>query len=287
MKFVRPMPDRGLPKISVAMGVRFRRESTELLERSVDSILAQTCKDFELLVCDDGSTQAARECLNEYARRDKRICLLRPGNRLTLPEKLNECLRYARGEYLARMDDDDISHPERFAKQLAALESESKIGYVGCSINLIRAGKTVGVRDLPEYPDVRDFFYTSPFVHPALMFRVEVLKAVGGYCEEPYCNLCEDYELLMRLYAQGYTGKNLQERLLDYTLPSSKKKNRSLRDRWHEARTRYRGFRELGALPKALPYVLKPIAAGLLPQQMLEIMRAWRERHKNGRNDGC
>ncbi len=101
------------------------------------------------------------------------------------------------------------------------------------------------------------------------MFRRGALEAVGGYCEETHCFLCEDYDLLMRLYAAGYRGKNLQERLLDYTLPPRGKKNRTMRDRLHEAQTRRRGFRKLGVLGEAWPYVLKPLAVGLLPAGLL------------------
>ena len=263
------MPMRDDPTISVAMGVYYRKDSLEPLRRSVDSILAQTVSDFELLICDDGSTAEAMDTLDAYAAHDGRIRLLRPGGKLDLASKLNVCLREAKGKYVARMDDDDYSHPERFAKQLSALEAENGIGFVGCCVNLMRDGACVGARELPEYPQVRDFYFTSPFVHPALMFRRGALEAVGGYCEETHCFLCEDYDLLMRLYAAGYRGKNLQERLLDYTLPPRGKKNRTMRDRLHEAQTRRRGFRELGVLREAWPYVLKPLAVGLLPAGLL------------------
>ncbi|MBQ9459659.1 MAG: glycosyltransferase [Oscillospiraceae bacterium] len=267
------------PSVSVAMGIRYRRESLEPLHRSVESILNQTVADFELLICDDGSTLEASRVLDEYAARDGRIRLLRPGGALELPQKLNVCLRQARGGYIARMDDDDWSHPERFARQLAALEQEREIAFAGCSVNLCRDGARVGARDLPVYPSVRDFYDTSPFVHPALVFRRSALEAVGGYCEEPYCRLCEDYDLLMRLYAAGYRGKNLPDRLLDYTLPPKGKKNRALRDRLHEAQTRWRRYHELGVLHEAWIYTAKPIAAALLPQRAVERLREIRDQH--------
>ena len=104
----------------------------------------------------------------------------------------------------------------------------------------------------------------------------EALEAVGGYSEDRHCLLCEDYDLLLRLYAKGFTGRNLPERLLIYTLPSTAKGSRTIVHRWNETVTRWRRFRELGVLGRAWPYVCKPLAVGLLPEHLL---RRLKERH--------
>ena len=102
-----------------------------------------------------------------------------------------------------------------------------------------------------------------------MMFRREVLLAVGGYSEEPYCILCEDYDLLLRLYAAGYRGMNQQEVLLDYTVLGSTHSGRKMQHRWNETVTRYRRFRELGLLPEKFLYVVKPLAVGMIPTPLL------------------
>lgn len=256
------------PQISVLMGVYYRRGDTALLRRSVESILAQSFSDFELLICDDGSSEAARALLEEYAARDARVRLIRPGGAQRLPVKLNACLREARGELIARMDDDDFSHADRFEKQRAALLDRPEIAFVGCNVALCDASGQLGTRRFPERPEVRDFYMTQPYIHPALLFRRSALDAVGGYCEKPYCDLCEDYDLLLRLYARGFAGMNLQETLLDYTVPTVRG-NRRMRHRWREVETRFLRYCELGVLGRALPYVFKPIAVGLLPERAL------------------
>lgn len=260
------------PLISVLMGVYYRRPHTELLERSVASVLEQTHLRLELLICDDGSAPEASAYLEEVARREPRVRLIRRGTLFSLPAKLNACLAEARGDYIARMDDDDYSHPERFAAQLQYLEEHPDTAFVGCNVRLWRDG-VVGERHLPEYPEVRDFYFVQPYIHPALLFRKEVLAAVGGYSEDPCCTLCEDYDLLLRLYAAGYRGCNLQVCLLDYTVPVTAKGNRKMRHRWNEAVTRFRRFRELGVLPAALPYVVKPLAVGLIPEPILRKLK--------------
>lgn len=262
-----------MPKISILMGVYYRREDTALLERSVSSMLAQTERDFELLICDDGSTAEARALLERMAAADSRIRLLRCGDAFSLPRKLNVCLQAAKGDWIARMDDDDFSHPDRLEKQLAYLRAHPELDFVGCNVSLVCAGQPAGQRWFPERPEVRDFYFSQPYIHPTLLFQREALEKVGGYSEDKCCLLCEDYDLLLRLYAAGCRGGNLQEELFDYTIPPDGKGSRRMCHRWNETVTRYRRFKQLGALPKAWPYVLKPLAVGLVPEKLLSKMK--------------
>lgn len=256
--------------ISVIMGVYYRRPNTALLERSVKSILDQTLQNLEVLICDDGSSGDAMRLLDQMAQQDRRIRLIRPGEIYSLPNKLNVCLREARGAWIGRMDDDDYAYPDRLEKQLDYLEQHSDISFVGCNVNLIQGGYTVGKKVFPAYPVVRDFLMTQPYIHPALLFQRRCLDAVGGYSEDKHCILCEDYDLLLRLYENGFAGANMQETLLDYTIPVSAKGNRYMCHRWNEMVTRFRRFRALNLLPGAFPYVLKPLAVSLLPESILQ-----------------
>lgn len=258
-----------VPEVSVLMGVYYHRENLELLQRSIRSILEQTFSNFEFLICDNGSSEAAREYIRESAAEDSRIRLVERCDLVTLPAKLNACLREAKGQFIARMDDDDSSHPDRFEKQLSSLREDPKLDFLGSNAELWRSGVRVGMSTLPKRPEVRDFLFVQPYIHPTLMFRRLALLSVGGYCEDKHCILCEDYDLLLRLYENGCRGANLQECLLDYTLANTAKGNRKLKHRWNETITRYRHFRNLHLLPGALPYVAKPILTGLLPNRIL------------------
>lgn len=261
------------PLISVLMGVYYRRPDVALLVRSVNSILQQSVADFELLICDDGSNEIACAFLDETVRQDKRVKLVRLSNAFALAVKLNRCLAKAKGQWIARMDDDDYSYPERFSKQLAYLQQNPQVAFVGCNVNLVCGGEVVGQRNFVERPQVRDFYFKQPFIHPSLLFRRDVLEAVGGYSEAKRQLLCEDYDLLLRLYKSGYKGANLQEILLDYTIPNTAKGSRKMRHRWNEAVTRYGRFKELSVLPGAWPYVVKPLAVGLLPEFILRKLK--------------
>lgn len=259
--------------ISVLMGVLYRRENVDLLERSIQSIQSQTYPNWELLICDDGSAAAALRYLEKAADQCNQIRLIRGCRRLDLASKLNLCLSEARGANIARMDDDDFSASARFECQVDYLKSHPETGFVGSNVRLCRNGEIVGIRQLPRQPKIRDFLFAQPFVHPALMFRRDVLLSVGGYSEDKRCLKCEDYDLLLRLYAHGYHGDNLQEYLLDYSIPNTAKGSRTMSDRWNESVTRWRRFSELNLLPGALPYVAKPLVVGLVPERMLDSLK--------------
>lgn len=259
------------PMVSVIMGVR---NGGAELSPAVNSILAQTVHEFEFVICDDGSTDDTRDQLERYAAKDSRLRVIHASENKGLAPALNQCLRLARGQYIARMDADDLSDPQRLEQQIAYLEQHPEVAFVGCCTRLQRLGAIVGVRAFPEFPTIRDFYIAQPFLHPTLMFRREALAAVGGYCEDRHCVLCEDYDLLLRLYTKGFHGANLQEALFTYTLPPTARGNRKMCHRWNEVVTRWRRFRELKVLPGALLWVIKPVIVGLLPEHILSAIKS-------------
>lgn len=272
-----PMKKDSMPFVSVIMGVYSRGEDTTGLARSIHSIMMQREVDLELIVCAGGSSETIQSFLHAQAALDPRIRLVGTENEPTdLGHKLNVCLKYAHGEYIARMDDDDYSHPNRMKLQLRYLEAHPEIDFVGCNVNLMKDKELQGTRMFPEFPVIKDFYFVQPFIHPTLMFRKRALVSVGGYSEEKRCILCEDYDLLLRLYAVGSIGANLQEIVFDYTLPHTVKGNRKMRHRWNEVLTRYARFKDLGVLKQAFPYVIKPILVGLLPNCVLGILKRHR-----------
>ena len=248
-------------RISVLMSV-YNNEATA--GDSIASIVAQTYADWELLLVDDKSTDGSFRVLSDWARRDSRIRLIRNERNLGLAASLNRALAEARGEYVARMDGDDISLPQRFEKQVAFLIAHPEHAVVGSSAILFDREGEWGIRAGAQQPTKKDFLWGTQFIHPSVMMRRGALKAVGGYrvCRDTLRT--EDYDLFMRLYAHGFTGYNLGEPLLRYFDPRQPKPVR-YRFRVSEARIRWSGFRALGLMPGGLPYVLKPLVVGLLP----------------------
>ena len=262
--------------VSVVMGVRYRREDTMLLKRAIDSILSQNLDDFEFIICERESTSDAKKLLSDYAESDKRVILIDGNECNSFAEQLNKCLSVANGRFIARMDDDDYSFPMRFQAQVEFLESHHEYAFVGCQCLLECDGKVVGKTSFPKEPESKDFLFSQPYIHPALMFLREAIDAAGGYSLLPRCVRCEDYDLLLRLYELGFKGINLQEPYFQYTFPHNFITSRSLRDRLNETKTRFVRFKALGLMPKAFIYAIKPLIVALIPPKMLAKLKSRR-----------
>lgn len=255
--------------VSIIMGV-YNQKDRAMLHQAVDSILKQTLTSFEFIICDDGSDPEYAAYIQELQERDQRIRIIGGRVNYGLAHALNDCVRHARGKYLARMDADDISHPERLQKQYAYLEAHPEIAWCGCNAFLIDDNGVWGERKMVEQPQARDYLKYSPFMHPTVMFRREVFEENIAYSVEKDMLRCEDYELFMRLQAKGLRGHNLQESLFYYREDTASFYRRKMQFRISEAKLRYRGFRKLHILfPTGWVYVLRPLVGGILPAQLL------------------
>jgi glycosyltransferase EpsE len=258
------------PRVSVIMGAY---NCAATLGASIESMLSQDFRDLELIVCDDGSSDGTADVAGAYARADGRVALLRNEANLGLARTLNRCIEAARGEYLARMDGDDVSRSDRIGKQVAFLDANRDYGICGSCISLFDPSGAWGRIDYPEYPDRRSFLLRSPFAHPSVVFRASVIRAAGGYGSGPGIGRSEDYDLFMRMYASGAKGHNIQECLLEYREELGSFSRRKFKYAIAEARVRMRGFRALGLLPAGIPYAVKPIVIGLIPRRAYSLAR--------------
>lgn len=256
---------KNIPQISVLMSV-YNQKKPEQLEAAIQSVLKQTFTDFEFIIYNDGSDEETSARLQKYIDVDKRIRLIEDEVNRGLAYSLNACIDVARGKYLARMDDDDICDPDRFMVQYDYLERHKDIALVGCNAKLIDDKGVWGIRQMPEYPDEKSFLRFSPFIHPTVMIRREVLEATNGYNASKETLRCEDYELFMRLWKEGYKGYNIQLDLFSYREERTSYKKRKFKYRMDEMRLRYRNFKELGLLfPFGWVYVLRPVLAAFVP----------------------
>jgi hypothetical protein len=201
-----------MARVTVLMAVR---DGARFLRPALDGLMAQTLADFELIVVDDGSTDASAAIVRSY--RDPRIVFIETGRRLGQTRALNRGLALATGTYVARQDADDVSAPERLARQAAFLESHPEVALVGCWYRVIDAeGRTTAERELPCADlDLRwALLFFCPFVHSAVMFRRAVIPDRLGLYDERFA-YSQDYELWLRV-ARGCRVANLPETLVGY-----------------------------------------------------------------------
>lgn len=214
------------PLVSVIMSVY--QEPDGFIKASIESILRQSMSDFEFIIIqDDPLNEWVASLLSGYARKDRRVECLRNEKNIGLALSLNRGLQIAQGKYIARMDADDISLPERLQKQFSFLEKNPEISLVGTSVVLIDGeGKTLQYLANPvDLQSLKISFLkgATPCFHPTWFFRKELLNILAGYRNLP---VGQDYDFLARLLASGLKISNLNEPLVKY--------------RDHFGRTRYR-----------------------------------------------
>jgi len=202
------------PTVSVLMSVHNGRK---YLAEAVESILKQTFKHFEFIVVEDGSTDGSDEMLKCYARLDPRIRLVSQENQ-GLTRSLNTGLSIARGEFIARMDSDDIAYPQRLEVQLELLRRSPELVCVGAEVELITEhGICLGPRHHPrEHDAIRASLLTGDggaMTHPVIMFRRTALEKIGGYDE--HFDTAQDLDFYLRLSEIGKL-ENLNETLLKW-----------------------------------------------------------------------
>ena len=250
------------PEVSILLGTY--NPDISYLESSVKSIVNQTFTDWELLILDDGSDMDVARQIHKMKYLDPRIRCIRIKHHRGLAAVLNSGLKIARGRYIARMDDDDVSLPQRLQKETDFLKTHPAYGWVGCCALLFDEDGVWGKADRPQKPDEKSFLHSSPYIHPSVLFRGAVLKKNHGYNTAPACARCEDYELFMRLHAGHYRGYNLQEVLFEYR-EDRNNLHRSFRYCLYEMLIRRKWFSRLQILSlSTVYYVYKPLFVWLM-----------------------
>jgi glycosyltransferase involved in cell wall biosynthesis len=200
-----------IPLVTVAMPVY---NGGECIKTAVLSIVMQTFTNWELIIVDDGSTDNALEEIAEL--NDSRIKILRDGQNKGLAARLNEVIDIARGKYLARMDHDDVSYPERFARQVDALSKDADLDLL--AVRAITIDENNKVTGLFPYACSHDEICINPwlgfhFPHPTWMGKIEWFRKYRYTIPAPF--FCEDQELLLRSFHDSKFG-TLGETLFAY-----------------------------------------------------------------------
>ncbi|HUN46108.1 MAG TPA: glycosyltransferase [Stellaceae bacterium] len=239
------------PRISVLMPVF---NGGAYLEAAVASVLAQSFGDFELLIVDDGSTDRSREVVDAFAARDERVRLLCKANS-GISDTLNLGLDEARGDWIARLDADDLMLPARLERQLAFLDTNPDVVAVGSYYDLINE---IGERRVTRYPlprtreelarylEARELL---TFTHPTMTYRRDLALALGGYRRE--LEPCEDADLFARMLARGGTILIQPEVLTLYRVHGGSISHRKTREMFSKLRFVFHNF--YGARDGRLP----------------------------------
>lgn len=257
------------PKISIIMGIY---NCADTLNEAILSILEQTEKNWELIMCDDGSVDNTYSIAEQYVKKypNKMVLMQNEKNR-GLNYTLNRCLKKARGRYVARMDGDDISLPERLQKEVEFLEAHPEYAIVSTPMIYFDESGDWGKGTAIEIPQIRDFVFHAPFhCHAPCMIRRDAFLKVKGYTVDKRLLRYEDCNLWYKLYAAGYRGYNLQEPLYKMRDDWNAYNRRSKSSRMRAVYVQYIGFRMVKMPTKYYPFLILEFIKSLLIAVMPE-----------------
>lgn len=264
--------------ISIIMGIY---NCADTLGDAIESIFAQTYTDWELIMCDDGSSDKTYELAKKYIQEhpEYKIKLLRHKKNKGLNQTLNDCLKVASGEYIGRMDADDISLPTRFEKEMTEFEKDPNLSVVGCTmIHFDENGDWGTAICKKNYPEPKDLVYGTIHSHATCLIKTEAMRAVQGYSDGKRLIRVEDWHLWIKIYASGRYGKNINEPLYKMRDDQLATKRRKFKYRLNEAYMSRLAVRTFN-LPKLMYlYSLRPIVVGMLPTALYNYL------HKRGIN---
>ena len=255
------------PKISVIMSVRNGERD---LQKSINSLLQQTFSDWELIVCDDGSTDNTLNKLNEYANLDSRIIVLHNDESKGLAYSLNRCIEKSSSNILARQDADDASDIHRFEIQYPFVMNHPEYAVVGTCWYNVDADGNISESSVPELPTAKDMVKGGLYLHPSWMMRKDLISSVGFYTVNKYTIRSQDYHFIMKILAAGMSLYNMPDRLYYYTVDQ----NTLSRSRnWKRVKglmwIRYDSYKRNHLPLYMYIYVLKPIITNLIPKGIM------------------
>lgn len=256
--------------ISVIMGVY---NGADTLVEAIESLRNQTFTEWELIVCDDCSSDSTLTILEEYKNKDSRITVIRNENNYGLAASLNHCLKYVKGEYIARMDCDDISDPVRFEKQIAYLREHRECQLVGTYMKEFDGQNYGRVVETKINPTKFDLPKGAPFAHATILIRTEAMKQLDGYCISKHTMRTEDVDLWYRFFSKGFVGANIPEPLYYVRMDAAAYKRRKFKYMIHAAYIIWYGC-DLVKLPQYYKiYCIKPILSWLFPRELKVYLR--------------
>ena len=230
------------------------------LREAIESILSQTYQNFELIIIDDASTDESGKVIREYAKKYSskiRAIYLKKNINGGGDAAGNVGFAKATGEYIARMDSDDIADPNRLAKQVEYMQKHKRIDVLGsCAYVINASGEITGEKNVPlTHKDIyQEFFTFHPMIHPSVMIRRSSIVGKTLYSQELPSN--NDYLTFFKLITSGKKFANLPEKLLYYRLHGANDSLLKLKRNFvNSLRTRYIAMTQFGYKPSLLAVI--------------------------------
>jgi glycosyltransferase EpsE len=244
------------------------------LKEAVESILNQSYKDFEFIIVNDCSKDNSWTILKEFEKEHKSIRLINNAKNLGLTKNLNRALAISKGEYIARMDADDISELNRFERQIEFFEKHKRVDIIGTfSKDINEHGEIIGTRTTPiTHKDIIKILpKLSPISHPTVMFRKKSLGKLGFYNVK--YRTSQDYDMWFRAAGAGLEFYNIPEFLLKYRMDDDYVGRKTFKFRWNDFKLRLEGYKYINLPFYKYTYALIPLVLGIIPQSVYTLLK--------------
>ena len=258
-------------KVSIIMGIY---NCADTLEIAIESILRQTYTNWELILCDDGSVDDTYQVAMKYKNAfPQKIIVIRNEENIKLAATLNHCAQYAKGEYIARMDGDDISADNRLEKQIHFLQTHPEYDLVGTYMRAFDANGERNVIPIKAESQKTDLPKFNPFHHATVVMKKSVFDALGGYRVSELTKRAEDVDLWFRFFAAGYKGYNLCEPLYLVREDEITYSRRTFKHSVEASRVLLNGIKMLRLPVFYYVFSLKPIVSQITPTGLKRLFR--------------
>lgn len=262
-------------KISIIMGTY---NSEDTIDDAIHSILIQTYTNWEFIICDDASKDNTLNKLKTYQEKyPEKFTILHNTTNSKLAYSLNKCLKYSKGEYIARMDADDISAPNRFEKQVDFLKENRSVDLVGTAMQRFNGDE---VSDVIIYAPKTPTKYTMrkdvPFNHATILTYSYVYDELEGYTVSDLTARSQDVELWFRFFYEGFKGENLMQALYYVREDANAIKRRTIKSRYNSFLINLDGFKSLN-YPRQwyLELTIRTLLKMIVPYKIKSIYRKY------------
>lgn len=255
-------------KVSVIIST-YNNEKTII--QTLESIMKQTYKNYEVIICDDGSKDKTELLVKKFQEKyPEKIIVVKNVWNCGAAYGRNHAIQHSSGDYIAIIDGDDLAKPDRLEKQVAFLEKNPEIAIVGSNVDLFdENGIWKKNSILPKQPSTDDILKNRIFCNPSTMIRREVVVMVQGFTVAEWTGRGQDTEFWSKIFGKGYKGYNIQESLTLYRVDSNEINRRKIRENSKNyIKLKIRILKNLNSPLYKYTYLLKPIVRSIMPKKL-------------------
>lgn len=244
----------------------------QYIEESIKSVINQTYTKWELIICDDCSTDRTYEICERYRKKDDRIKILKNDINRKQAYTRNQCLKLAIGKYVMILDADDVIEVDKIKIQVSFLKQNIEYGFCCTNVYLFDENKVCGHIIKPMEPTITEILNNKAYVYATMMVYNDILKQINGYTVSSITERGEDFDLICKITSLNVKGSNIQKNLYGYRINQNAYNRRKYKYYIFDYKVRKKWYAhfQISGINKIRKY--EPLLKGLIPQKLIRIL---------------